>query len=250
MSARLYTHETTRRPGRIIKRVMSIESQKSREPSLNLERIYQYRFRDVDQTARQAVWNEIAMYVHSVLGKPNVLLDPAAGRCEFLRGLPGVERWAIDLADHSLAEGDRDGIRFVIGDSLRVELPQSYFGGAFVSNFLEHLQSHEEIALLLTRLRDALEPGGRVAILGPNFKYCAREYFDCADHVLALTHISIEEHLFAAGFEVERVIPRFIPYSFRGILPPSPVLTRWFLRMPFVWRFFGKQFLVIGRKPE
>jgi hypothetical protein len=92
--------------------------------------------------------------------------------------------------------------------------------------------------------------GGRVAVLGPNFRYCAREYFDCADHTLALTHVSVEEHLYAAGFEIERVIPRFLPYSFRSRFPQSPALVRAYLNTPLAWRFLGKQFLVIAVAPE
>ena len=41
-------------------------------------------------------------------------------------------------------------------------------------------------------------------MIGPNFRYCSREYFDCADHTVILTHVSMAEHLHAAGFEVER----------------------------------------------
>jgi hypothetical protein len=93
-----------------------------------------------------------------------------------------------------------------------------------------------------------MEPGGTLAVLGPNFRYCPGEYFDCADHTLALTHVAVAEHLHAAGFEISTVIPRFLPYSFRGLLPPSPLLTRNYLRVPALWRLLGKQFLVLGTK--
>ena len=74
-------------------------------------------------------------------------------------------------------------------------------------------------------------------------------YFDMADHTLAFTHRAIAEHLYAAGFEPERIEARFLPYSFTGLLPPSPTLTRRYLRTPLAWRLLGKQFLVIGRRP-
>jgi hypothetical protein len=77
----------------------------------------------------------------------------------------------------------------------------------------------------------------------------AREYFDCADHILALTHVAVAEHLHAAGFSVSTVISRFLPYSFRGRFPASPALTRSYLRHPVLWRMLGKQYLVIGIKP-
>jgi hypothetical protein len=84
--------------------------------------------------------------------------------------------------------------------------------------------------------------------MGPNFRYCSKEYFDMADHTLIFTHLSIAEHLYAAGFGIERVVARFLPYSFTGKLPPSPALTRRYLDLPSAWRALGKQFLVIGRR--
>ncbi len=81
-------------------------------------------------------------------------------------------------------------------------------------------------------MHGAMEKGGRIAIMGPNYRYCSDEYWDCADHYVALTHMAIGEHLYAAGFEPIKTIPRYLPYSFRGILPPSPALTRMYLKTP------------------
>jgi hypothetical protein len=95
-----------------------------------------------------------------------------------------------------------------------------------VSNVLEHLPTQEAVATTLAGLSDAMAPGGTVTVIGPNFRCCPRQYFDCADHTLALTHIAVAEHLHAAGFSLSMVIPRFLPYSFRGRFPASPALTR------------------------
>ena len=92
--------------------------------------------------------------------------------------------------------------------------------------------SQDAVGAALARLRESLAAGGRIAVMGPNFRYCARGYFDCADHTLALTHVAVAEHLYAAGFHVTEVITRFLPYSFRGRLPVSPRLTRTYLRCP------------------
>jgi hypothetical protein len=64
-----------------------------------------------------------------------------------------------------------------------------------------------------------------------------------------LTEIAVAEHLHAAGFQVTRVTPRFLPYSFRGSLPSSARLTRAYLHMPLAWRLLGKQFLLVAEKP-
>jgi hypothetical protein len=118
-----------------------------------------------------------------------------------------------------------------------------------VSNFLEHLAVPGQVAEFLACSLAWLRPGGRIAILGPNFRYCSREYFDCADHVLPLTHISAAEHLCGAGYTLEEVVPRFLPYSSRSLLPKSAWLTRVYLRTPLAWRVLGKQFLVTGFRP-
>ncbi len=83
--------------------------------------------------------------------------------------------------------------------------------------------------------------------MGPNFRYCAKEYFDCADHTVILTHVGVEEHLYAAGFESESVVPRFLPYSFRGRLPASAALTRRYLGTPA--RLAAARQAVPGRRP-
>ncbi len=214
---------------------------------MNLDRLYEYRFRDVDQAQRAAVWREIGPFIHRQLGRPERVLDPAAGRCEFISSVPAEERWALDLVDHS--PEIEDGVNFVVGDALTADLPTDYFDAVWVSNFLEHLPTQEVTASFLERMCSVLRVGGAIAVMGPNFKHCMREYFDCADHTLVYTDTSIAEHLYAAGFSVERVVPRFLPYSFRGRLPPSPTLTRKYLDTPGLWRLFGKQFLVIARVP-
>ena len=214
---------------------------------MDLSRIYSYRFRDINQAARAEVWGAIARYLHHRLGEPRRLLDPAAGLGEFIANSPAADRWAVDMVDHGLTS--IPGLTTRIAPILDADLPESTFDAVFASNLLEHLSSPAEIAQFLSRMRTLLRPGGVIGIMGPNFKYCSREYFDCADHVLALTHVSVAEHLFGAGFDVQSITPRFLPYSFRSMLPASRRLTATYLEMPVLWRVLGKQFLVIGRRP-
>jgi ubiquinone/menaquinone biosynthesis C-methylase UbiE len=216
---------------------------------MDYERLYAYRFRDIDQASRAAVWEEIAPHVHGLMGSPETVLDPAAGRGEFISSIPAKERWAVDEVDYPEALRP-EGVEVVTARIMDAELPAERFDGVFASNFLEHLHSQEAIAEFLERMRRVMQRDGRIAIMGPNYRYCADEYWDCADHYVALTHVAIAEHLYAAGFEPTKVIPRYLPYSFRGILPPSRTLTRLYLRFPPAWRLLGKQFLVIGRKSE
>jgi SAM-dependent methyltransferase len=212
---------------------------------VNYQRLYEFRFRGIDQSSRADVWAEIAAHVHEEMGRPQRVLDPAAGRGEFINNVPASERWAVDAVAYE--EGTHaPGTKVIVSDIFDADLPGGYFDGVWVSNFLEHLPTQEAVAAFLEKMHAVLAPGGRIAIMGPNFRYCADEYFDCADHTLIFTHLAIEEHLYAAGFEPSKTVPRYLPYSFRGRLPPSRALTRHYLRTPFAWKLLGKQFLVLG----
>jgi SAM-dependent methyltransferase len=215
---------------------------------VNHRRLYEYRFRDVDQRRRDEVWGALAPMLHDALGRPERVLDPAAGRCEFINAVPATERWAVDAVryDESVA---REGLRLIVSEIMAAELPRGYFGGVFVSNFLEHLPSQEAAASFLEKMYDCVAPGGRIAIMGPNFRHTVRAYFDFADHTVILTERGVAEHLYAAGFNILRVHARFLPYSFTGRLPSSPSLVRAYLRFPPAWRLLGKQFLVIAERP-
>jgi SAM-dependent methyltransferase len=225
----------------------SVDVAKPQTPDINYERMYAYRFRDVDQAGREAVWREIARYIYGRLGSPKCVLDPAAGRGEFITAVPATERWGVDM----VRQGDLEsaGVKMIISDIMDADLPSQYFDGVFLSNFLEHLPDQNGVAAVLAKLFESTKPGGRIAIMGPNIRFCAKEYWDCADHTVALSHVGVAEHVYTAGFEVESVAPKFLPFSFRGLLPPSPQLTRTYLNTPALWRLLGKQFLVIGRKP-
>jgi hypothetical protein len=85
------------------------------------------------------------------------VLDPAAGRGEFISAVPASERWAVDRTEH--VESSRvEGFRMLIGDVMEVELPEDRFDGVFVSNFLEHLSTQEAIGSFLRRCWT--RPGG------------------------------------------------------------------------------------------
>jgi ubiquinone/menaquinone biosynthesis C-methylase UbiE len=215
---------------------------------MDYNRIYEYRFKDVNKHKKLITWNEISTFIFKELKQPQIILDPAAGECEFINSVPCKEKWAVDLNSEFISKYAEKGVNIKIGDSLKPDLPSDYFDAVFISNFLEHLNSHEEINMLLINMFNALHKGGRIAVMGPNFKYCQKEYFDFADHKMILTHLSLEEHIYNAGFKIIKVVPKFLPVSFRGRLPINKLIVRTYLAIPLLWKLFGKQFLVIAEK--
>lgn len=221
-----------------------VEQVSDADHDIDLARIYDYRFRGVDPSVRADVWSAIARYVWIRAGRPERVLDPAAGIGEFIAEVPAPERWAVDLVDHGLSQ--LPGVETRIASVFDVDLPEDYFDLVFVSNLLEHFDGQDAVARFLRSTRRLVRPGGRILVMGPNFRYCMREYFDFADHVVPLTHLSVAEHLHGAGYEVGDVVPKFLPYSFRKRLPASRGLASAYLRLRPLWRIFGKQFLVEG----
>ncbi len=215
---------------------------------MNIEKIYEYRFSAISEQTRHSTWEAITHFVLKQMGQPKKILDPACGKGEFLQALPlSIERWGIDL-HQTTVDQTREEITFRQGNIFDIELPKGYFDGVFVSNTLEHLSTPEEVFALLVRLHEVMQPGGVLAIIGPNFKYAYREYFDCADHKICLSHLSVEEMLYGAGFRITKSIDRFLPFSFRGRLPASKLLMKIYFRIPLLWKIFGKQYLVLAQK--
>ena len=110
-----------------------------------------------------------------------------------VNAVPAEERWLVDLVDYPerLTE---PGVRIVIGNVFEVELPPASSTGC--SRQLARALPLAGGSRSVSR-PDATHAraGRRVALMGPNFKYCAREYFDCADHLLVLTHVSVRTAL-------------------------------------------------------
>ena len=128
-------------------------------------------------------------------------------------------------------------------------LPEGELDAVFTSNFLEHLPNKSAVSAVLSNAFECLKPGGRFIAMGPNIKYVPGAYWDFFDHYVELTELSLSEALSNNGFQIEKQVARFLPYTMsRGREYPAWVL-RLYLALPAAWPLFGKQFLVIGQKP-
>lgn len=199
--------------------------------------------------ARDRVWGAICRYLQRFVPEDGTVLDLGAGYCSFVNHIRAATRHALD-ASPELPRHAADRVKTHVG---RCEDLSAFETGSldavFASNLLEHLE-WPSIERTVDEVRRALKPQGRLVLLQPNFRYCSREYFDYADHTIALTHLAVEEHLYAAGFAIDRVVPRYLPYTFRGRLPTSPALVRAYLRFPLAWKILGKQYFVLATNED
>jgi len=216
----------------------------------DLAALYRFRFREDERGKKMLIWKALcAHYFQPLIGDGKVIADLACGYGEFINNIKAKKKFAIDLNPDApkFLDGDvqfclarADNVEAIASDSLDV---------VFTSNFLEHLKTKDECDAVLAEVLRILKPGGRFIIMGPNIRYLAAEYWDFYDHYLPLSHLSIEEGLVQAGYEIDRIIPRFLPYTTRSKLPQHPALVVSYLKLPLIWRILGKQFLAVGRKP-
>lgn len=216
----------------------------------NLVALYRFRFRESERPQRIRTWKTLCEhYFQKLVGEGRVVADLGCGYGEFINNIKAAEKFAIDLNPDTPKYLDSD-VRFLPSRADKIEgIADNAVDVVFASNFLEHLQTKEECDAVLAEVLRILRPGGRFIIMGPNIRYLAAEYWDFYDHYLPLSHLSLEEGLMQAGYAVESIIPRFLPYTTRSALPQHPALIALYLKLPLAWRVMGKQFLVVARKP-
>ncbi|MFA6956228.1 MAG: class I SAM-dependent methyltransferase [Thermoanaerobaculia bacterium] len=212
---------------------------------LDPSKVYARRFAG-DGEFRRAMWHVLAGWFARWIPPEAVVVEIAAGHCEFINAVAASRRIAIDLNPDTRAHAG-PGVEVVIGDARDVTAVAPHSADVvFVSNFFEHL----ERAAILDTMRAArrmLRPGGRLLVLQPNIRFAARDYWMFFDHVTPIDDRALCEALELCGFEIETVIPRFLPFTTNSALPKSLLLLKLYLRLPLAWRFLGGQAFVVAR---
>jgi SAM-dependent methyltransferase len=222
----------------------------------NLERAYRLRFQGGEER-RQRVWAVLGRYFSQRWIRPgDTVVDLGAGYCEFLNSIQAAKRYAIDANPDTRARAAK-GVEVLSQDAAEPwGLDSGCVDVVFTSNFLEHATGKEAVVRILEEAYRVLRPEGRFVALGPNIRVCYDVYWDYFDHHVPLSDRSLVEALEIAGFQTEMVAPRFLPYTMRGDTGASVplgiylLLLRLYLAFPPLWRLFGKQFLVVARKPH
>ncbi len=216
-----------------------------------VEQLYENRFPAQIHQRRNAVWQVLCRsWLARYVGAEDRVLEIGAGYCEFINNIQAAEKVALDLNPQTYQHSASDvRVHLAPAEDVARVVPADYFDAAFMSNFLEHCRTREQVLAVLRGAATVLRPGGKLLILGPNFRYCFRDYYDYFDHHLPLTEHAVAEALQLSGFAVELVQPRTLPFSFRSHMPSWPWLVWLYVQLPWAWRFFGSQFFLVARKP-
>ncbi len=197
--------------------------------------------------ARSVVWEAIADHLAGWIPPAAHVLEIGAGYCDWINHVKGARRVAVDLWPE-LPRFSAPGVEPVILDATRDlrTLGKNGFDVILASNVLEHFLP-DTAASVLDDIAVLLKPGGRFLAVQPNFRYAFREYFDDYTHRSVFTDVSLAGLLRSRGFEIERVEPKFAPYSMqRTRVKPRPWLVRAYLRSPI--KPGAGQMLVVARR--
>jgi SAM-dependent methyltransferase len=216
---------------------------------MDLTNIYRTRFSKAEREKKRILWGIlIRSFLKNYIDRRSTVVDIGAGTCEFINQIACDRKIAVDL-DPAAASYAAQDVKIIQSPADHIALEDSQADVVFASNFFEHLESKQALFGVIKEMKRILRPGGRAVILQPNIRYAYREYWDFCDHNLPLSDRSMTESLCINGFEIVTVIPRFLPFTTKSSVSHLTLLLEIYLRVPLLWRVFGKQFFIVAKKP-
>jgi SAM-dependent methyltransferase len=184
--------------------------------------------------ARARVWQAIAQHLSGWIAADAQVLEIGAGYCDLINNVRAARRVAVDLWPDMVPHA-ASGVAPMVLDIAR-DLPalgRATFDVVLASNVLEHFDP-DTAASVVRDVAGVLRPGGCFLIVQPNFRHAWRTYFDDYTHRSVFTDTSLPALLRANGFAIDKVEPRFLPYSMREMrVPVQPWMVRLYLQSPF-----------------
>jgi SAM-dependent methyltransferase len=202
-----------------------------------------------EDPARAIVWKVVADHLASWIPPNACVLELGAGYCEWINNVAAARRVAVDIWP-DITRFAAPGVEARVLDASRdlSTLGELSFDAVLASNILEHFEPGVA-ASIVDDVRRLLKPGGRLIVIQPNFRYASKHYFDDYTHRSVFTDVSLPNLLRAHGFNIDRVQPRFLPYSMRGTkLPIRSWTVRVYLRSP-IKPMAGQMLVIAHREP-
>jgi SAM-dependent methyltransferase len=197
---------------------------------------------------RGEVWKHLTRYLASFVPERASVLELGAGYCYFINAVAAERRVAVDLSPEMQSWKD-PAVEGFTGDAiefLRSAEPHQ-FDFILASNFFEHF-TWPQLDAMIEQIKRVLRPGGRLAIIQPNFRLAPGRYFDDYTHRTIFTDVSLPDWLSSQGLTVTRIEPRFLPLTVKSRMGGLSFLIPLYLSLPF--RPFAGQMFVLAERPR
>lgn len=217
---------------------------------ITVKKYYQDRFNQEENSDRHIVWKTLCgVWLQKYIKKTDCVIDFGAGYCEFLNNINCAEKIAVDINPDTKKRA-KNKIVVLQTDVLSISSKwNNRVNVVFISNFLEHLQTKEEVIRVLEKAYKLLKKEGKVIILQPNIDLVKQSYWNFIDHSIALNSKSLTEALKITGFQIIEFIERFLPYTSKSRLPKVSFLIKLYLKLPsWIRPFAGQSFVVAIKK--
>lgn len=216
----------------------------------HLAKMYKLRFPEEEFAVRNRLWKILVKdFLQKYIRKDDSVLDLGGGLCSFINNVSCGEKYVVDLNPDLKKHAHEDVIAIQECADCIPSVSDGSIDVVFVSNFFEHLKDRDELNRVIVEIRRILKREGLLLVIQPNIKYAYREYWDFPDHYIPISDNSLKEILMMHGFDIIVSYPRFMPWSPKSSrLSSITVLLKLYLRVPLLWRLFGKQLFVAARK--
>ena len=94
------------------------------------------------------------------------------------------------------------------------------------------------------RCFEVLKPGGRLILIQPNHRLCAETYYDDPTHRTIFDNANIGEWLARDRLKIRKLVPGLLPFSMKGRLSKSDLLTWLYLISP--WKPPAAQMYIVA----
>ncbi len=211
---------------------------------------YRNRFKNNEYEFRDRVWKILCERVfQKMIYEKDTLIDIGAGYCEFINYINCKRKIAVDLNPDTKVKA-KENVEVLNVSAFSI--PKNLDGKIdviFMSNFLEHLNSKNEVILIIKRSFKLLRKEGIIILMQPNIDLVKERYWDFIDHNIPLNLQSLTEALEIGGFEIQYKIKRFLPYTTKdNISIHSTLLLKLYLLLPTFFRPFAGQSLIVAKK--
>ena len=216
-----------------------------------ISQYYQKRFSKQDNLIRANAWEVLCkFFLQKYIKKTDTVIDFGGGYCEFINNITSQKKIVVDINPDARRFANKE-VRVI--SSKATDLHSSLNNKVdvvFMSNFLEHLDSKDEVVATLEKANQVLKKGGRLIVIQPNIDLVRERYWDFIDHKVALNTKSIKEVLSITNFHIDYFAERFLPYTTKDwkFFFFTNKLLYFYLSVPPGLRPFAGQSFVVARK--